>query len=1192
MFLLDGVWVASATDLVSALRCEYQLLARRAEKAGLVPELQTDDDQLLKRAATLGLAHEHQTLLRLEAEHGSGPDGVVTIEQPSTRSRAELEAAHAATLAAMQGGAAIVFQAAFFDGTFHGLADFLVRIDRPRGTWAYEPADTKFARHAKVEALLQLASYAFQIEQMGFDRPERVHLWLGDGTQSSHRNAELRPVYVDRTARIRELLDGPIEVPEWGVDEVRWCGWCSHCRAAADERSDVLLVAGMRAEQRRKLVAAGIGTIAELAAAPGPPTGMGAETFAKLQAQAVLQAKQDASPRTEDEPDGEVTAELANPSAIALIPPPNPGDVFFDFEGDPLHLDDAWGDLGLEYLWGILTHDQPGTGTEGVACEDGTYWPLWAHDRSAERQALETFIDWLTARRRQPGFEGLHVYHYAPYEITALKRLVQRYGTRADELDVLLRDGVFVDLYGIVRRSVRVSQRSYSIKKLEPLYMAGRQAEVTGGAESVVEYAEYRDAVAAGDAEAAAEKLANLHAYNRDDCVSTLLLRNWLRSLDGAELAEHVRPDADAPVSEPPEPSEAQLLAQRLRAPLVDLPPAERSPAQQVVAMLAAALEYHRREVLPTWWDHFRRLAAPAEEWEHDGEMIVLRPDRITVTTPWHRPARTWRRTFQAVVELPGSFKLTQGDRKLHAIYDPPFADYLKTSETSDRGYAACLTLDDVLPHPDGSLVTVTQVLPTEVGDIDELVDAFPSAVAIADALEGRGQAAAILALVRQLESEGALEPDAAVPPHPALDVLARRPPRLVGLDALPPLGDRPDEAIAAALRALDRSYLAVQGPPGTGKSTTGAKAIAALVADGWKVGVVAQSHRTIEALLDKAIDCGLTPEQVVKKEGKDDTASPRWTELSDAGLLARATAPAGEGCLIGGTSWDFVSDKRVPAGSLDLLVIDEAGQFSLADTIAVSRAASRLLLLGDPQQLSQVSQATHPEPVQRAALDWLADGHDTLPPELGYFLPRTYRMHPTLTEVVSELAYDGRLAADACAAERTLAGVAPGVITELVPHDLNRAASPEEVEAVAALVADLIGRTWTDPHHRTHPEPRSLGEGDIVVVAPYNAQVNRIRARLLADGYPDVAVGTVDRFQGREAPVVIVSMASSSAASTARGSGFLLSRHRLNVAISRAQHTAYLVHAPQLTELVPTSPAGLARLGSFLAVSHAGRRR
>jgi uncharacterized protein len=1192
MFLLDGVWVASATDLVSALRCEYQLLARRAEKAGLVPELQTEDDQLLARAAELGLAHERQTLLRLEGEYGTGPKGVVSIEQPSTKSRAELEAAHAATLAAMQGGAAIVFQAAFFDGTFHGLADFLVRVDQPDGTWAYEPADTKFARHAKVEALLQLASYAFQVEQMGFARPEQVHLWLGDGTQSSHRNADLRPVYVDRTARIRALLDAPIEVPEWGVDEVRWCGWCSHCRAAADARSDVLLVAGMRAEQRRKLVAAGIDTIAELAAAPGPPPGLGAETFAKLQAQAVLQAKQDASPRTEQAPDGEVTAELADPSAIALIPPPNAGDVFFDFEGDPLHLDDAWGDLGLEYLWGILTHDQPGTGTEGEACDDGTYWPLWAHDRTAERQALETFIDWLTARRRQPGLEGLHVYHYAPYEITALKRLVQRYGTRADELDVLLRDGVFVDLYGIVRRSVRVSQRSYSIKKLEPLYMQGREAEVTGGAESVVEYAEYREAVADGDAEAAAEKLANLHAYNRDDCVSTLLLRDWLRSQPGAVLAEHVRPDVETQVSEPPEPSEAQVLAQQLRAPLIDLPPAERTPAQQVVAMLAAALEYHRREVLPTWWDHFRRLAAPAEEWDHDGEMIVLRPDRITVTTPWHRPARTWRRTFQAVVDLPGSFKLTPGDRKLHAIYDPPLADHLKTSETSDRGYAECLTLDDVEPHPDGSLVTLTQVLPQSVGDIDELTDAYPSAVANADALEGRGQAAAILALVRQLESEGALDLDAAVPPHPALDVLARRPPRLVGLDALPPLGDQPHEAIGAAVRALDRSYLAVQGPPGTGKSTTGAKAIAALVQDGWKVGVVAQSHRTIEALLDKAIDCGLAPEQVVKKEGKDDTASPRWTELSDAGLLARSTAPAGEGCLIGGTSWDFVSDKRVPAGSLDLLVIDEAGQFSLADTIAVSRAAPRLLLLGDPQQLSQVSQATHPEPVQRASLDWLADGHDTLPAELGYFLPRTYRMHPALTEVVSELAYDGRLAADGCTAERTLDGVPPGVITDLVPHDLNRAASPEEVEVVATLVADLVGRTWTDPNDRAHPEPRALGEGDIVVVAPYNAQVNRIRTRLLADGYPGVAVGTVDRFQGREAPVVIVSMASSSAAATARGSGFLLSRHRLNVAISRAQHTAYLVHAPQLTELVPASPAGLARLGSFLAVSHAGRGR
>jgi uncharacterized protein len=284
------------------------------------------------------------------------------------------------------------------------------------------------------------------------------------------------------------------------------------------------------------------------------------------------------------------------------------------------------------------------------------------------------------------------------------------------------------------------------------------------------------------------------------------------------------------------------------------------------------------------------------------------------------------------------------------------------------------------------------------------------------------------------------------------------------------------------------------------------------------------------------------------------------------------------------------VSDKRVPAGSLDLLVIDEAGQFSLADTIAVSRAAPRLLLLGDPQQLPQVSQALHPEPVQRAALAWLADGHDTLPPELGYFLASSYRMRPEVCAVVSHLSYDDRLASDPCTERRTLDGVEPGVHTLLVDHQGNRAASNEEADRIVALVDDLLGRVWTDPFDHERPEPRPLEDEDIVVVAPFNAQVNRLRERLDAAGHHDVPVGTVDKFQGREAAVAIVSMAASAANSSSRGAGFLLSRHRLNVAISRAQHAAFLVHAPQLTDFVPPTPAGLARLGAFLGVSLGGR--
>ncbi|HRW38262.1 MAG TPA: TM0106 family RecB-like putative nuclease, partial [Aquihabitans sp.] len=941
MFLLDGTWVASATDLVVALRCEYQLLARRAEVAGLIEPVEEGRDVMMARAASLGIDHERAALDREVARHGAGPQGVVVIEQPSVTSRAALEAAHEATVAAIAGGAAVVYQAAFFDGTLHGLADFVVRTPADgRGPLRWEPADTKLARHARAEALLQLAAYAWQLERLGLPAPRDVHLWLGDGSRTHHRDADLRPVLVDRVGRLRQLLDAPVSVPAWGTDDLRWCGWCARCRAAAEARRDVLLVAGVRTDQRATLVDAGLDTIEALgAAAPdAPPEGLRAPVFAKVRAQAALQAAQDAS-ATPEHPEGVVRAEVADPEALALLPPPNPGDVFFDFEGDPLHVDDRWGELGLEYLFGVLTHRDGGP--PGAT----TYFPLWAHDRDAERHALEEFIDWLVARRRTPGLADLHVYHYAPYEVTALKRLVQRYGTRADELDELLKDGVFVDLYGIVRRGVRVSQRSYSIKKLEPLYMGDdeRDGEVADGAESVVVYAEFRALVEAGRADEAADRLEALRAYNEYDCLSTLRLRDWLldRRADpvggpapvASPGAAAARDRDDAGAGAPPSP--AHVLAEALRAPVVDIPRPERTADQQAVAMVAAALEYHRREVLPFWWEHFRRVGAPVEDWEHDGEMVVLDPDAVEVLDDWHRPARSWTRRYAALVDVPGSFKLVASDRAVFALWDAPLPPEAQRPAGTDRGYAKTTRIERIEPVDGRCRVTVVETLPARIDELAAEHRRFPAALSADAGLEGKAMAASIFAIAqRHVGADGALAP------HPGLDLLARRRPRLVGGGPLPDGSGDVGAAIVEAVRRLDRSYLAVQGPPGTGKSTTGARAIAELVRGGWKVGVVAQAHRTVEGFLDKVVEQRIDPALVLKRAAGG--GDHRGTPATDTDLLAASSAPVdagGPGVLIGGTAWDFVSDKRVPAGSLDLLVIDEAGQFSVADALAVSRA-------------------------------------------------------------------------------------------------------------------------------------------------------------------------------------------------------------------------------------------------------------
>jgi len=389
-------------------------------------------------------------------------------------------------------------------------------------------------------------------------------------------------------------------------------------------------------------------------------------------------------------------------------------------------------------------------------------------------------------------------------------------------------------------------------------------------------------------------------------------------------------------------------------------------------------------------------------------------------------------------------------------------------------------------------------------------------------------------------------------------------------------------DAVHAAVRALDHSYVAVQGPPGAGKTFLASHVIARLVAEGAKVGVVAQSHAVIENLM---LACcardGFDVSRAVRLRGKSVTPDAPWSEVSDSELVELISGAGG--LLFGGTVWDYVSERRVPAGSLDVLVVDEAGQFSLTNTVAAARAARSVLLLGDPQQLPQVSTGVHPYPVDVSALGWLSDGAAALDPRFGYFLGESWRMDPALCERVSWLSYDGALASAAATAGRALQGVAPGVVSYPVEHAGCSVRSVQEAQAVVDCVRELLGREWVPA---AGAEPRPLAAEDCIVVAAYNAQVDCVREALIAAGLADssgagVRVGTVDKFQGQEAAVVLVSLASSRVDS-GRGAGFVLSPNRLNVAVSRGQWQAVLVHSPWVARSVPQDVEEVLALSGF----------
>lgn len=1184
MFLLrdDGRLILSPSDLRLASQCEFALVRELDVTLGRAPKVPPTEELMMERLQELGDAHERQELLRLSAAH---PGRVKQFPRP-TYDLLSLTAAHETTIATLQGDDTdVVFQATFFDGGLVGHADFLERT--PEG-WLV--CDTKLARHASVPALLQIAAYAAQLRSAGVPTAPVARLVLGSGVSTDHLLDDILPVYAARRARLEAVLaehTAESGLAQWG--DSRWlaCGRCEVCEGEAEAARDVLLVAGVRLPQRRRLLEAGVATIDQLAVRTEPVADVRESTLERLREQARLQLVQEADPA------GRVVAEVTSAAALRALPAPSDGDIFFDFEGDPLWSERGSHDWGLEYLFGLVEVD----GVDVAGGEKPRFVTFWAHDRFEEKQALIDFVAYLHERRRQ--WPGLHVYHYAPYEKTALLRLAARHGVCEDDIDQFLREGVFVDLYAVVRAGIRVSQRSYSIKKLEPLYMGARTAGVAKGDDSIVAYHRYVLACEMDDRATAEREIQDIANYNEEDCVSTLLLRNWLlsRQAESGEGAGSVsgataspqagdgsQPNADAQL-----PSDSRValleLEKVLRSSIDGIKPQDRTPEQQTVAMVAATLLFHAREDKPFWWKHFDRLRLPVTEWMSDPGVFVIHDS--DVVEDWHKdtPRQRPRRTIVVKGEPMGGVLLAPG-AEIAAVYaaPPPLGVEVLPGHLNARSSASVKVLetDDVIA-PNGhvhQVLTLEELMPK---DGDEHSDA-PAALVPGGIVRTTNIDAALERLARRVQSS--------LPELPAgagVDVLLRRSPRLRSGSALPVVGDGDDRyvrAIETALLDLDRSALSVQGPPGTGKTYVASQVIAHLVRDhGWRVGVCAQSHAAIENVLAAVVAAGVEPEQVAKMT--KDSASPTWTNLDSADGLAGFAEEQEGGYVIGGTAWDLTNPKRVQPGQLDLLVIDEAGQYSLAKTLAVAEAADRLLLLGDPQQLPQVSQGTHPEPVDASALGWVIraerDDERVLPATHGYFLETTWRMHPALTEPVSRLAYEGRLRShEDRTAKRLLEGVDPGLHVRLVDHRDRAQWSPEEADAVVELVRDHVGRSW---QLSPDSEPRPLSQADILVITPYNAQVGTLRAALDAAGFTEVAAGTVDKFQGREAPVAIVSMAASAHADVPRGIGFLLDRHRLNVAVSRAQHAAYIVRSSVLTDFAPRTPDELIALGAFLGL-------
>ena len=1136
MQLFDGKLVYSATDLIGHGDCSHMTELSIAHQLDLV------DIQPVKAAGMAALAgkrgNEHE-LKVLELMKSEGK--VVTDLTGMPRaSRTELTASAEKTKAALDRGDQLVYQGIFFDGTFLGYPDFLIRIDDPkykRG-YTYEVWDAKLKRSLSAHAVLQMTAYSRQLNKLGFEHAEYIHAYLGDMTIADFLLADALPYLEKVSADYEQLLQAKAQVPSpiWSskIAACEMCKWSKVCETGREQARDLSLVANLRKDQRKQFIAGDIKTIEQLAAASDEarPSGISTDTFDRLRHQAKMQAMQDVDPKKK------VSHEVFSDRGLALLPKPSKGDIWFDMEGDPF----ALAPHGLEYLFGAITHDN---GAD-------EFNPFWAHSAEAEKKAFEDFVDWVQDRRAT--WPDLHIYHYASYERTRMTHLASRYATREAIIDDWLRNGILVDLLKVVQQSIRISQRSYSIKKLEPLYDFYRDEEVQTAGDSVVDYENYLELIVNEENAKAQAKLDGIRDYNKADCVSTKELDLWLREIAKARNVPFYEFELKEPEDKEP-PVEKQIRETLLKD--VPVEPELRDPVQQARALLAATMGFHSREAKAQWWEHFNFLEGSAESWVGQDKVAIV---TSAESSGWELPTsgRAAARRDVTVTVEGGEGLHIGGGRKLNIVFDS-FPNGDDSSLNTTRYAKEC----DVSEGPNGTYIISVPQSSKDANWAPNPVAMIPESPIRTDAIHA-GNVSAAMQACEALPN---------LPAGPGFELLLRNPPGN-GKVELHKTGDL-EKDITTSLLEIDQDYLAVQGPPGTGKTYTTAHVLKTLVEKhNWRIGVVGQSHKVIENVLKAAKDAGLDKSKIAK-ETKDKSTNFDWNTPSK---IENWLGSNSGGVLVGGTAWVFRRNTIVDLPQFDLIVIDEAGQFSLANTISMATVAKRLLLVGDPQQLPQVSQGSHPEPVDESALSWLLGDSEVIDPEFGYFLPESYRMVTPLCEPVSKLSYRNQLKSAPKANLRKLADSEPGLNLVPISHSENGTFSLEESNKVLEIVKSLIGKSWTDQDFE-----RALEPGDIKVVAPFNAQVSLITKQLRANDLSDVQVGTVDRFQGQEAPVVIMSMATSSPGEVSRGLDFLLSRNRLNVAISRGQWSTYLIYSPEIVNIDAKTPEQIRLVSGFL---------
>ena len=1007
----------------------------------------------------------------------------------------------------MQEGKDIIVQGYLTLAPFAGSSDFLVKVKGPSnlGDYHYEVWDTKLSKKLKPYFAIQLCCYSEMVAEIQGVMPKKIAVVLGNN-KIEHLNIDnyfayyktLKNAFLTFHQDEQPTLPDPAESRNYGR-------WSNVAKKQLEIRDHLSQVAGLSRGQIKNLEKAGICTMQELAQSDlAHISNMSPAIFQQNKQQTQLQI----ASRGLDVPEYKALPhDPGKKRGLAMLPPHSGKDVFFDIEGCP---DDEG---GLEYLWGNTYFDDSG---------QRTFIDFWAHDYTQEKQCFSDFINWVYDRWLDD--PTMHVYHYANYEIAAIRKLMGRHGVCEDMVDTLLRNEVFVDLYNVVRHGIMIGTPSYSIKYVEHIYRGKRNTDVKDGGESIIVYENWRDDPD-GDTWQTSEILNSIRDYNIDDCDSTQELTEWLRTEQTIHDIGFVPVEYSEEEKVREEINQTTLLRDKILLNAADIKEDDLKQST-LLETLAWSLEFHRRENKPTWWRYFDRKGLTEIELYDDMDCLV----GLTRTSkePYLPTERARNMVYEYCYDNNQPFK---GKAKSFYVHDE---DDLKLTTNYHEPDQGIIALQSKEPPP-----ARLNLIP------DEFVNPNPIPIALKE------------------EVEECLDND--FKPRAITDFLRRTRPRIKGNNEGPIIksnGDLLQNIISASIN-LENSYLCIQGPPGAGKTYTAKHIIGELLKSGKKVGISSNSHKAIINLMDGVADHvneNKIKATLIKVGGSKE--DPIFAKNNVK--FAQNTKPLTfeEGHCVGGTAWAFSNEKC--ENKFDYLFVDEAGQVSVANLIGMSRSCNNIILMGDQMQLGQPIQGSHPGESGMSILEYLLEGQAIIPKDLGIFLPNTYRMHPDLCAVISKLVYEGQLSSAETASkhvlkiESNLIKQNSGVCFVPVEHEGNTHGSEEEVTKIKEIALDLIGTEyWLDDNG----VEQNITWDDILFVAPYNFQVNKLRS-VLGD---EAKIGSVDKFQGQEAPIVILSMCSSDATESPRGIEFLFSKNRLNVALSRAQALAVVVGSPRL---------------------------